>query len=291
MAKKISPTAKKFVQDFFFKQATRLLKDDISKKKAEELKLDTSAKEIVVGNIKLKRQFIDGSYSTSLINKQKDLDGNFISKNSDLLEKLKNLETRDKERITYKDFKALNIHPTDSTYKVGKNFKLSRISLGDGDYYIEYVNKKKDGENRWKDKYVTLNNVWDSINSYKLTKAKYNKFQKHRQSEVQWNNDLLTHLENEFRSVKKGNQRYAEIDINVGNGIVGIELKWANKVNTENPKNSTVGQVGAYYDSEKFEYLILLVAGTKADNNPVITDLRDKVKKKYKCHSDYLSIK
>ena len=62
-------------------------------------------------------------------------------------------------------------------------------------------------------------------------------------------------------------------------------------VNTENPKNNTVGQVGAYFDSRKFENLILLIAGNKKEDNSVITDLRDIVKKKYKCYSDYLLIK
>jgi hypothetical protein len=162
-------------------------------------------------------------------------------------------------------------------------FKLFQITIKDS---------KRNYENKLLDTYIDKNSVINALSDYKLTTSKYNKFKKNVQAEVEWTKDLEAHLKKYFQTVKRGSPKKSlEIDIDLGSGKVGIELKWADKINKNNPMNSVYGQIAGYHRNGNYKSLFLLVAGKKElKQNAFILQLENLVNNTTGCRFNYMII-
>ena len=193
--------------------------------------------------------------------------------------------------ITIEELQKLGIETINNSIKIGKNVLLVKKWLLTG-YEITFIDKKKDLYDKLLDSYVDIDEVFNVLINYKLTKSKYNKFNACRQSEVEWNKDLEKYFSNFFINVKRGNpNKSIEIDLDIGKGEIGIELKWADKINSKNNMSKTYGQIGVYSEDSNYKSLILVVAGTsKYEHNSFILDIAERIKKSYNCDYYYMKI-
>ena len=152
------------------------------------------------------------------------------------------------------------------------------------------ANSKKDG--KWDDSAVDKERILEALDNYSLTKRKYNKFKSVRQAEVAWNKDLEEHFSKKFLHVRQGSASKAvEIDLDIGRGKYGIELKWADKISTKTPSRNTIGQIKDYYKNGHYEKLLLVVAGTaEHKHNNFLSDIKEDIKKDYACDYYYMEI-
>ena len=152
-------------------------------------------------------------------------------------------------------------------------------------------NAKKDG--KWEDSAVIKERILDVLNKYSLTSSKYNTFKENRQAEVAWNKDLEKHFRKFFLNVKRGSpNKSVEIDLDIGRGKYGIELKWANRINKKKPKNNTIGQIRGYSHDGNYQNLLLVVAGTNEEkHHPYLTDIEETIGQEYNCEYYYMEIR
>lgn len=150
---------------------------------------------------------------------------------------------------------------------------------------------KKDG--KWEDSAITGDRIIEALDKYSLTLDKYELFKENRQAEVAWNKDLENYLSNIFLHVKRGSpNKSLEIDLDLGRGKYGIELKWANKINKKNPKNNTIGQIRDYQKDGNYKSLFLVVAGSLEEkHHPYLTDIEETITNEYGCEYYFMEIK
>lgn len=124
----------------------------------------------------------------------------------------------------------------------------------------------------------TARNVLQLMQKFHLSEKRYGKA-----SEKQVEQWLATKLKYYYSEVETqlslgGREK---IDLDIGGGKVGIELKLAKKLQSRNEVNRLIGQT-TVYKSKKYDQnnlIILLVGNAKAYNHPHIQELKQVIEK------------
>ncbi len=200
------------------------------------------------------------------------------------------IEAKDFE-ITFKELENVGIQFDEIEVDLNENTYLKKVHYFLS-YHILFKDKQRNYDNKILDEFVDKKYVIKALSEYRLTKSNYEKFKKNRQSEVEWNKDLELFLKKHFLTVKKGNPRKSlEVDLDIGYGKVGIELKWADKINKNHPMHDVYGQIGGYYKNGNYNSLILCVAGFQDLKQDVfLLQLQKMIKDDFNCEYFYVSI-
>ena len=215
-----------------------------------------------------------------------------IKTNSKIDNYLKQKISQDDLEITFKEVDKLGIKHDEDDIDINENTFLKRVYLFKS-FKITLKDIKKDYYNKILDKYIDKGEIIRRVSEYSLTKDKYKQFKKQRQAEVEWNKDLEVFLKKYFQNVKRGNpNKSIEIDIDLGNGMAGLELKWADKINKNNPMNAVVGQIDGYYRNGNYENLFLIVAGfNELLQDPLLMQLEKRIMNTHQCNYIFIEIK
>ena len=233
-------------------------KKEIKKAELDTLGFDTSLKKFEVRNIKLEKDIFFDTYYLSVIDKNKDLDGNLISENKSLLHRIHVLWEGGKKEFPFTELHALNILPLANEIKIG-NILLSNYLGIDKSYDISLINKEKNIDNKWLDSSVTMTRVLDALMNFQYDKKMV------ELAEVPLNKVLETYFKEHFESVKKSDtSNKGLIDLAIGNGAnkIAIELKLSKKLKQANDSQKCRGQIEDYH-KQFGKNLILVVAGLK----------------------------
>jgi hypothetical protein len=200
------------------------------------------------------------------------------------------IEAKDFE-ITFKELESIGIQFDENELILNENTYLKKVHYFLS-YHILFKDKQRNYDNKILDAFVDKKYVIKALSEYRLTKSNYEKIKKNRQSEVEWNKDLELFLKKHFLTVKKGNPRKSlEVDLDIGYGKVGIELKWADKINKNHPMHDVYGQIGGYYKNGNYNSLILCVAGFQDLKQDVfLLQLQKMIKDDFNCEYLYVSI-
>ena len=193
--------------------------------------------------------------------------------------------------ITFKELENIGIKHNEIDLDINENTYLSRIYMFKS-YKICLKDKRRNFDNKTLDEYAEKNEILKVLSNYKLTEAKYIQFKKNKQAEVEWNKDLEKYLKTHFLNVKRGNPTESiEIDVDLGQGQAGLELKWADKINKNNPMNAVIGQIDGYFRNGNYKELFLVVAGYKdLSQDSFILQLEKRVKSSYGCNFIFIEI-
>lgn len=235
-------------------------KSEVGKNDLEKLGIETSSSKIELRNIKLEKNLLFDSFNISVIDKLKDLDGNLISQNVKLLQRIHSLYEAGKTEIPFIDLYKLNIPSVASEIKIG-NILLSNYLGIDRSYDISVINREKNIDNKWLDKSVSINRVMDVLVDFHYDKKML------ELAEVPLNKELEIFFKEYFESVKKSDtSNKGLIDLTIGNekNKVAIELKLSRKIKLANESQKCRGQIEDY--KQQFgSNLILVIAGEKSD--------------------------
>ena len=235
-------------------------KKDIKKSELESFGFDTSSNKIEIQNMKVEKDFLFGIYNLSIIDKYKDLEGNLISENTKLLQRIHNLWEAGKKEFPFTELYALNILPLTSEIKIGNILLLNYLGI-DKSYDITLINKEKNIDNKWLDSSVTITRVMDTLINFHYDEKML------ELAEVPLNKELEKYFKLHFESVKKSDtSNKGLIDLTIGNerSKIAIELKLSRKVKQANESQKCRGQIEDY--KKQFgSNLILVIAGEKAD--------------------------
>jgi hypothetical protein len=235
-------------------------KSEVGKNDLEKLGIETSSSKIELRNIKLEKNLLFDSFYISVIDKLKDLDGNLISQNVKLLQRIHSLYEAGKTEIPFIDLYKLNIPSVASEIKIG-NILLSNYLGIDRSYDISVINREKNIDNKWLDKSVSINRVMDVLVDFHYDKKML------ELAEVPLNKELEIFFKEYFESVKKSDtSNKGLIDLTIGNekNKVAIELKLSRKIKLANESQKCRGQIEDY--KQQFgSNLILVIAGEKSD--------------------------
>jgi hypothetical protein len=193
--------------------------------------------------------------------------------------------------IYFSELEDIGLAHEEDTFEINDNVFLERVYMLKA-FKIKFKDNKRNYDNKIIDEFVDKKLVNNALSDYKLTSFKYIKFKKSIQAEVEWTKDLETHLKKYFLTVKRGSpNKPLEIDIDLGSGKVGIELKWANKINKNNPMQSVYGQMNGYFRNGNYASLFLVVAGSQDfKQNALIIQLETLVKKDFGCNFIFIEI-
>ncbi len=200
------------------------------------------------------------------------------------------LQNNDVE-IGFNELADIGIEHNEVTFELNENIVLERVQYFKS-FKISYKDKKRNYDNKLLDDYIDSEAVIKSLSDYKLTNKKYSEFKKSRQAEVEWNKDLENHFKTYFLNVHRGNpNKSLEIDIDLGSGKVGLELKWADKINKNHPMNNVVGQIGGYKRNGNYKSLFLVVAGVvDLKQDVLILELENRVRDELGCNFVFIEI-
>lgn len=233
---------------------------EIKKAELETLGFDTSSKKFEVRNMKLEKDIFFDTYYLSVIDENKDLDGNLISDNKNLLHRIHVLWEAGKKEFPFSELHALNIFPVANEIKVA-NILLSNYLGIDKSYDISLLNKEKNIDNKWLDSSVNMTRVLDALMNFQYDKKMLGL------AEVPLNKVLETYFKEHFESVKKSDtSNKGLIDLSVGNGAnkIAMELKLSSKLKQANDSQKCRGQIEDYH-KQFGKNLILVIAGLKSE--------------------------
>jgi hypothetical protein len=193
--------------------------------------------------------------------------------------------------IYFNELEEIGLVHENKTIEINDNIILKRFQYFKS-YEISFRDEKRNYDNKITDEFVDKKSVTNALSDYKMTSLKYKKFKENKQAEVEWTKDLENHLKKYFLTVRRGSpSKPLEIDIDLGSGKAGIELKWADKINKNNPMQSVHGQMNGYFRNGNYGVLFLVVAGTKElEQNALIIQLEKLVKKDFGCDFIYIKI-
>jgi hypothetical protein len=288
MAKKVNKKAVEHIHGELRKALKKDATPKIAPKKLDELKLDISGK-FEVGNLLLQQDLIlSDKFSIKIIDKMKDWDGLDIVENVELVQKAVKLFKQGEERMTYDEFLKLKIKPTQTSYKIGDNIKLTAI-LFSSDYSVGLQNEKKDPLGRWRDDHIDVKKVREALEDFKLTKSYYR-----NNNETSLNKHLGKHFQKYFENVKvQSGNRKGIFDLEFGDLNFVIEIKMASTIKSS--KHGASGQIAEYLDKgdnvpEK-KFLVLVAGLPDEEELQHVKGLKKDCKTKFKCHYEYLEAK
>lgn len=232
-------------------------KREIKKADLTNLGFDTALGKLEIKNIKAQKGIMLDTYSLSVIDKNKDFDGNLISENKNLLHRIHALWGAGKKVIPFSDILASNIDPSASEIKIG-NILLSNYFGIEKDYKISPINSEKNIDNKWIDSAVTIKKVLDALINFPYNKKMF------QLAEAPLYKELDKYFKEHFESVTY-NKKLIDLTIGNGNTKIVIKLKLSRKMVRESESQKCRGQIEDY--KKQFgSNLILVFAGENADN-------------------------
>jgi hypothetical protein len=247
-------------------------KKEIKKHELEAMGFEVSSKKIQIRNLNIEKDIFFDVYNISVIDKNKDLDGNLITQNQNLLHRIKVLWEAGKKEFPFSELYNFNILPLIDEIKIG-NILLSNYLGIDKSYDISLIDKEKNIDNKWIDASVNMKRVLDVIMDFKYDKKML------ELAEVPLNKELELYFKNHFESVKKSDtSNKGLIDLTVGSGgnKIAIELKLSKKLKLANDSQKCRGQIEDYF-KQFGKNLILVIAGLKSEmDDKYVTAATDK---------------
>jgi hypothetical protein len=245
-------------------QALLLSDNTVDNAALRKIGIDTTVKSQQFGNVKITNDFWNG-LSVSLVDNQRDLDGNLISSNKKLIGRVKNLFENGTKRISVSELKDMNIWNPAKEIPIG-NIMLKNYSdfLFSYDYYeIKIIDEKKNIDGLWKDSVISTTTVLDVLHKFDIATSRLLKMK-----ELDLNKDLECHFRQHFMTVKKGGRsNEGDIDLIIGtNHNYGIELKLAKELTKANISQKAIGQIELYTRQFKGNFM-LIIAGSEMDKN------------------------
>jgi hypothetical protein len=254
--------------DILKKLKNLLIHNDISeidKDQLEEIGIDISKGSQKFGNVEISNSFFSG-LEIDIIDSKKDLDGNLLSNNKELLQKIKNTLNNGSNEINQEELKEYGVFEIEDELVIGNvklydqkiaNFINSLIS-STKTYTIELINEDKNAGGLWKDDLINKKNVLKVLHSFKIEKDEFEEL-----TEVQLNKKLEQHFREYFENVKKGGRSLkGDIDLLLGSNYeYGIELKLANKLLSSASCDRAVGQIENYTKDFNKGNFMLVIAG------------------------------
>ena len=261
----------KAVQKMYLEGKTSISSSELAKFGISELK-----KNIEIGNLRIEKDVFFDSYTISLVDEEKDLDGKLILDRKDLFGRLVALWEENKRRISFEEMKGLNIVTPKSTIDI-KNLRLTSTGIFFSDHYsIDLIDQEKDPEGRWTDQATNVDRVLTELKAMTLA-------QQPRKNEVALEKEIFAYLRERFHTVQRqfyiGGVKALKIDFDFANGKIGLELKLAESLLNSTEKQRFIGQMHDYttkrYKSENF---ILVVAGDEVyRNDPTVREIKELV--------------
>lgn len=249
---------------------TKLDDDFVSKYKIDKLK-----------NLKFRNLEIDenfwGNYVVKIIDEDRDLDGNEISENKQLLKKLKSLSDNDVDEIELDVLVKMNILTPATRIRVG-NFSLKSKesildwNISDDCYKISIFDEEKNIDNLWTDEAITKNRILDVLHDFEFNDEIYKK-----NSETKLNSLLEKHFKTYFENIKKSStSNKGLIDLVIGeNNDFGIEMKLARELKKTDQCDRAVGQFNRYSEEFEDEFLIVVFGTLEEKNEKYVKVLRN----------------
>lgn len=235
-------------------------KKEIKKEELEALGFDTSKRRFEVRNIEVERDILFDKYYLSIIDKQKDLDGNLISQNAKLYHRIHAIYEGGKREFPFSELLSFNILPLASEIKFG-NILLSNYMGIDKSYDITMVDKERNIDNKWLDNSVTMTKVLDTLTNFQYDRKMLELV------EVPLNKELEKYFKEHFESVKKSdtsNKGLIDLTIGKDKNKIAIELKLSRKLKLANESQKCRGQIEDYH-KQFGNKLILVIAGLKSE--------------------------
>ena len=238
---------------------------EIDKDHLEEIGIDISKGSQKFGNVEISNSFF-GGLEIDIMDSKKDLDGNPLSNNKELLQKIKNTLNNGSNEINQEELKEYGVFEIEDELVIGNvklydqkiaNFINSLIS-STKTYTIELINEDKNAGGLWKDDLINKKNVLKVLHSFKIEKDEFDEL-----TEVQLNKKLEQHFRESFENVKKGGRSLkGDIDLLLGSNYeYGIELKLANKLLSSASCDRAVGQIENYTKDFNKGNFMLVIAG------------------------------
>jgi hypothetical protein len=267
--------------------------DDITKDDLEEIGIDVTKGTQKFGNIQISNSFF-GGLEIEIIDRKKDLEGNLLSKNKDLLQKIKNTLSNGIYKINKEELKEYGVFSIDDELVIGNvklyedtitNF-LSSLVSSVKTYTIELIDESKNAGGLLKDDLINKKNVLKVLNSFKIEKDVFDTL-----SEVQLNKELEDHFRKTFENVKRGGRSLkGDIDLLLGSNYeYGVELKLAKKLLSSSSCDRAVGQIENYTEEFDEGNFMLVIAGhSEFEYEKNIKRVSEKAKA---CNCDYYYLK
>ena len=267
--------------------------DVITKDDLEGIGIDVSKGTQKFGNIEISDSFF-GGLEIKIVDSKKDLEGNLLTKNKDLLQKIKNTLSNGSYEINQEELKEYGVFSIDDELVIG-NVKLydqtlsnliSSIFSSVKYYTIELIDEDRNAGGLWKDDLITKKNVLKVLNSFKIQKDVFDNL-----SEVQLNKELEDHFRKYFENVKKGGRSLkGDIDLLLGSNYeYGIELKLAKKLLQSSSCDRAVGQIENYTkDFNKSNFMLIIAGDSEYEYEKNIKRVSAKAKE---CNCDYYYLK
>ena len=267
--------------------------DEITKDDLEGIGIDVSKGTQKFGNIEISDSFF-GGLEIKIIDSKKDLEGNLLTKNKDLLQKIKNTLSNGSYEINQEELKEYGVFSIDDELVIG-NVKLydqtlsnliSSIFSSVKYYTIELIDEDRNAGGLWKDDLITKKNVLKVLNSFKIQKDVFDSL-----LEVPLNKELEDHFRKYFENVKKGGRSLkGDIDLLLGSNYeYGIELKLAKKLLKSSDCDRAVGQIENYTkDFNKSNFMLIIAGDSEYEYEKNIKRVSAKAKE---CNCDYYYLK
>jgi hypothetical protein len=238
---------------------------EIDKEQLEEIGIDVSKGSQKFGNVEISNSFF-GGLEIEIIDSKKDLDGNPLSNNKELLQKIKNTLNNGSHQINQEELKEYGVFEIDDELIIGNvklydekitNFITSLIS-STKTYTIELIDEDRNAGGLWKDDLINKKNVLKVLHSFKIEKSEFDEL-----TEVQLNKRLEQHFRDYFENVKKGGRSLkGDIDLLLGSNYeYGIELKLAKQLLSSSSCDRAVGQIENYTKDFNKSNFMLVIAG------------------------------
>jgi hypothetical protein len=257
--------------------------EEIRKSELEALGVNVQEQVLEFKNLRLEKQWIFAYYTISLIDEKKDLDGIPLSEHNRLFNKLLSLWEDGKRTITDEEMRELKIRTPLDPICI-RNFELSRfriLTIPYGLYNISLIDRNKDPEGKWTDEASDVQKVVDEIETFGSSA-------KSLTTERALEAELYKHLKQKFHTVQRqvyiGGAKALQIDIDIGDGKIGVELKLASKIVKSTEKQRLIGQMHDYTTKRyKPENFVLVVAGHRELRDEItLREIRDLVQQRSK---------
>lgn len=275
--KVINIAALRQLQELWYQGETGFLKYSV----IENLGFNMEEEHIEIGNFVLKQYTFPNHYNMSLIDKTKDLNGKPIDDNVKAIKFIQSAWKDDNTEIEPTDLQKFALNTKLNSFTIG-NFNLS-IGLFSRNYTLSLKDKERGIDNRVIDEYVTVQRVLKDVKSYSTEGTTYYAESSFEESLYDY---LALKYENVHRQVSIGGVKSLKIDLDIGNGKVGIELKIADKVTRSAEKQRLIGQLHDYTEKKYRENnLIVAVTGeSKYEMDISIKEVEKLVKNQYRCY-------
>ncbi|HEV8283266.1 MAG TPA: hypothetical protein VGQ09_03090 [Chitinophagaceae bacterium] len=261
---------------------------EVNKNALKNIGIETTLKTQQFRNVKITNDFLNG-LTVSVLDNQKDLDGNLISENKKLISRVKNLFENGTKKINTSELTELNIWDPAKEIILG-NLMLSSPDFLDSlfsssNYYnIQLIDENKNIDGLWIDSVITKDKILEVLHKFDLTIKQLSQMK-----EMDINKELELHFKKYFETVKKGGRsNQGDIDLILGSKHnYGIELKLAKELSKASASQKAIGQIELYTRQFKGNFMLIVIGLSTEKNEKSVAEVVRKAKD-CKCTYYYL---